>query len=405
MRAAGPDISQHDPVRTALAARFVSISRNRSSACDVQPCMSRHAWAGATLAGLLLLAACGYSAPVSTRASLPTDPLPAESHTTFSHTPGSPPTEPATTVRETSVDAAPPTTLISDRYAIATFDCPLNASCIYAFTLGDEFVQPLCDAVRPELVTDQLLADDTPGLPWSQLSAVQGVDPQVAAAVHDTNCEAKWSLARRGDLGLAPRDFAIAWARARCDVLAQPSDDDRCRSGGAATWTELQDRSTGINAEIGWATFPEYIEQIDAVVADDPAHPDAWRADPSQVAARRLAEPDAVGSVCAYTNLYPGCRVLLRPAPVDTITADVVAFDGILQWIVPMNMPTEQFAQTFPLRVTVERSGGTWWATSYLEWPQIEHGAGDPGRSAADTAAMGFTTVVVEHDWPIATSG
>ena len=83
----------------------------------------------------------------------------------------------------------------------------------------------------------------------------------------------------------------------------------------------------------------------------------------------------------------------------------MVAFDGILQWIVPMNMPTEQFTQTFPLRVTVERSGGTWWATSYLEWPQIEHGAGDPGRSAADTAAMGFTTVVVEHDWPIATSG
>jgi len=352
--------------------------------------MSRHAWAHAALASLLVLAACGDSAPDSTRASLPTDP---------------PPAEPATTAPETSVDTASPTTLDSDRYSIAPSDCPSNASCIYAFTLGDEFVQPLCDAVKPELVTDQLLADDTPGLPWSQLSAVKGVDPQVAAAVHDTNCEAEWSLARRGDLGLAPRDFAIVWARARCDVLAQPSDDDRCRSGGAATWTEPQDRSAGIISEIGWATFPEYIEQIDAAVADDPTHPDTWRADPLQVAARRLAEPDAVGSVCAYTNLYPGCRVLLRSAPIDISTADVVAFDGILQWIVPMNMPTEQFAQTFPIRVTVERSGVTWWATSYSEWPQIEHGAGEPGRSAADTAAMGFTTVVVEHEWPIATYG
>ena len=367
--------------------------------------MLRHAWAGAALAGLLLLAACGDSTPDSTGASLPTDSPPAESPTTSSLPLGSPPTEPATTVPETAVDTAPPPTRNSDHYAIATFDCPPNASCIYAFKLGDEFVQPLCDAVRPELVTERRLADDTPGLPWSQLSAVHGVDPQVAAAVHDTNCEAEWSLARRGDLGLIPKDFAIAWARARCDVLVQPSVDDRCESGGAATWTEPQDQSTGINAEIGWATFPEYIEQIDAAVADDPAHPDAWRADPLQVAARRLAEPDAVGSVCAYTNLYPGCRVLLRPAPVDTSTADVVAFDGILQWIVPMNIPTEQFAQTFPIRVTVERSGGTWWATGYTEWPQIEHGAGDPGRSAADRAATGFTTVVVEHDWPIAPSG
>ena len=367
--------------------------------------MLRHASAGAALAVLLLIAACGDSTPESTGTSLPTDSSPAESPTTSSLALGSPPTEPATTVLETAVDTAPPTTLTSDHYAIATFDCPANADCIYAFKLGDEFVQPLCDAVKPKLVTDQLLADDTDGLPWSQLSAVQGVDPRVAAAVHDTNCEAEWSLARRGDLGLAPKDFAIAWARARCDVLVQPSVDDRCESGGAATWTEPQDQSTGINAEIGWATFPEYIEQIDAAVAGDPAHPDAWQADPLQAAARRLGEPDAVGTVCAYTNLYPGCRVLLRPAPVDTSNADVVAFDGILQWIVPMNIPTEQFAQTFPIRVTVERSGVTWWATGYTEWPRIEHGAGDPGRSAADRAATGFTTVVVERDWPITPSG
>jgi hypothetical protein len=282
--------------------------------------------------------------------------------------------------------------------------CPVDMDCAYGFKLGDEFVQPSCDAVRPELVTERVLADDTSGLPWSQLSAVRGVDPRVAAAVHDSGCEVVWSLARRGDLGLTPKEFANAWARARCDILVHPSVADRCDSGGAAAWTERPDRSTGINAETGWGTFPEYVQQINAAVAANPKHPDAWRIDPLLVATKRLAEPDAVGSVCS-ANLYRGCRVVLRPAALDGGTPGVAVFDGILQWIDPMNVPTELFAQTFPIRVTVERSGATWWATNYAEWPQIENGTGDAGKSAANRAATGFTTVVVERDWPIASAG
>jgi len=208
--AARADSSHNDPVRRAMGARVVSISRNPSASCDVEPFMMRHAWSGAALASLLLLAACGDSTVDSTGASLPTDSPPAESPTTSLLPSGLPTTESATTVPKPAVDTAPPTTLNSDRFAIATFACPVNLDCIYAFKLGDEFVQPLCEAVRPELVTDRLLADDTSGLPWSELSAIQGTDPQVAAAVHDTNCEAEWSLARRGDVGLATRDFAIA---------------------------------------------------------------------------------------------------------------------------------------------------------------------------------------------------
>lgn len=304
---------------------------------------------------------------------------------------------PVTSIGTTTTGAGLPT--------ISEMECADGGECAYGFMLGDEFVEVSCEAVKPELVTDKRIAMDG-GTSASSLSVIAGVDPTMAGAVHDTMCtDVEWSIANRG-LFTAFSDEATAATRARvrCDVLVEPQVGDRCDTGGSATWS-LSEYDADMHVGNGWAFFPEWIDAMDAGASADPSGPEGWRLDPLQVAVRQLLDSESVGSVCEYRDLYPGCRVLLRSTPREGAEPGTIDFDGILQWIVPMNEPEELFAETYPIRITVRQDGATWWPSRYQEGPNTQHGPGDAGKAAAGEASAGFDTVVVEWQWPLTDDG
>ncbi len=262
-------------------------------------------------------------------------------------------------------------------------ECDDTGSCILAIEIDGDLWAMNCNAVRPESVSQDVVAVGGGGVFVDEARPIVGIDPDAVLAAHVTGEECggvgdggQWVMARLASGN--DEHHATSAARAICDHGVTPTEYDLCEEGGRIQWSGGE----GTDAySTKHSYFPEYQEEVESALGKgDPEL--AWRTDPTEVATRLWLRDNA--SLCLdefAMDFYPRCRVGVAPAVIEDGAAEVAFY---LQWASPVNLPEELAYETYQQRLTLENTGEAWWVIGFVEEPSTQHGTEDVGRQASD---------------------
>ena len=257
-------------------------------------------------------------------------------------------------------------------------ECPSNASCPRGFEVNSQFWGMGVLPVRPESVGDEAIAVGGPGVFVEAMHPIEGVDPEIMAAVRciPGECgEAEWVAAFGPADTHGSEALATAVATAICEHGIDPGEGDRCDRGGRISW--IPNNTT--DDERRFAYFSEYQDQVEQQLAD--GRGPSWRLDPVDTLSRHWIEEHGICIDEFSIGFYPRCRVAIGTPNIDGSTAAVAV---TLQWAVPSDEPEALYYETYTQRFTLESTGAAWWVASFKEEPAIVNGTDDEGRTASD---------------------